>query len=167
MPVRIGPFKVQGIFLKRQHEVSEIFARINCVELLGTEQIWEKILTGPNRKNFQLLLRAHSIVFTEKLIGGLRPLALAAMGTDQFLEMKEDIAMRVIEKLPEIIGLSYDYTTEALDIQTTIRERMQAMSPVDFEGVLHPAFEEDEMTLIMVGGFLGLLVGVIQIFIFM
>lgn len=94
-------------------------------------------------------------------------MALAAMGTDQFLEMKEDIAMRVIEKLPEIIGLSYDYTTEALDIQTTIRERMQAMSPVDFEGVLHPAFEEDEMTLIMVGGFLGLLVGVIQIFIFM
>lgn len=165
-PIKIGPMQIQGIFLKRQDEVSETFARINCVELLGTEEMWEAILTGPNRKNFQLMLRAHSIVFTEKLIGGLRTLALAAMGHEQFLLMKEDIAMKIIEKLPNIIGLSYDYTTEALDLERTLRDRMQALSAVDFEGVLHPAFEEDEMTLIMVGGVLGMLVGVIQIFIF-
>lgn len=166
-PIRIGPIKVQGIFLKRQHEVSETFARINCVELLGTEQMWNAILNGPNRKNFQLMLRAHSIIFTEKLIGGLRPLAIAAMGNEQFVLMKEDIAMQIIEKLPHIIGLSYEYTTEALDMERTIRERMQSLSAVEFEGVLHPAFEEDETTLIMVGGVLGMLVGVIQIFIFM
>lgn len=166
-PVKLGPMIIQGIFLKRQNEVSETFARINCNELLGTEKIWEAILTGPNKKNFQLMLRAHSIVFTEKLIGGLKPLALAAMGNDQFQLMKEDIAMNVIAKLPNLIGCSYDYTTEALDLENTIRTRMQALSPRDFEGVLHPAFEEDEMTLVMVGGVLGMLVGVIQIFIFM
>jgi uncharacterized membrane protein YheB (UPF0754 family) len=166
-PVKLGPIIIQGIFLKRQQEVSETFARINCNELLGTDKMWEAILTGPNKKNFQLMLRAHSIVFTEKLIGGLKPLALAAMGNDQFQLMKEDIAMNVIAKLPNLIGCSYDYTTEALDLENTIRTRMQALSPRDFEGVLHPAFEEDEMTLIMVGGVLGMLVGVIQIFIFM
>ena len=153
--------------MKRQREVSDTFARINCNELLSTDKIWEAILTGPNKKNFQLMLRAHSIVFTEKLIGGLKPLALAAMGNDQFQLMKEDIAMNVIAKLPALIGSSYDYTTEALDLENTIRTRMQALSPRDFEGVLHPAFEEDEMTLIMVGGVLGMLVGVVQIFIFM
>jgi len=165
-PIAIGPYKLQGLFLKRQNEVSEVFARINCVELLGTEQIWDAILTGPNRKNFQLLLRNHSIIFTEKLIGGLRPLALTAMGTEKFLLMKEDIATKVILKLPNIIGLSYDYTTEALQMETTIRTKMQGLGPAEFEGVLHPAFEEDEMTLIMVGGFLGMLVGIVQIGIF-
>mmetsp|Transcript_24038 Transcript_24038/g.36656 ORF Transcript_24038/g.36656 Transcript_24038/m.36656 type:complete len:414 (-) Transcript_24038:113-1354(-) len=161
-PKKIGPVIVQGLFLKRQKEVSETFARVICVELLDTEKMWEAILSGPRRKNFQLLLRAHSIVFTEKLIGGLRPLALAAMGSEQFAMMKEDIATKVIEKLPGIIGSSYDYTTEALDLEATIREEMQALSAERFEGVLHPAFEEDEMTLIMVGGFLGLIVGFIQ-----
>jgi len=165
-PTGIGRFKIQGLFLKRQNEVSETFARINCVELLGTEQIWNAILTGPNRKNFQILLRNHSLVFTEKLIGGLKPLALTAMGTEKFLLMKEDIATKVILKLPNIIGLSYDYTTKALDMETTIRTKMQDLGPAEFEGVLHPAFEEDEMTLIMVGGFLGMMVGFVQIGIF-
>lgn len=155
---------VQGIFLKRQHEVSETFARVNCIELLTTERMWDCILTGPKRKNFQLLLRAHSLVFTEKLIGGLRPLALAAMGADRFALMKEDIATKVIEKMPSIISLSYEYTTDALDLQNTIETSLKNLKPDEFEAVLHPAFEEDEMTLIMVGGVLGLLVGVAQIF---
>ena len=36
--------------------------------------------------------------------------------------------------------------------------------PAEFEGVLHPAFEEDEIQLILLGGVLGAAVGVIQIF---
>lgn len=164
-PVQIcGCINFQGLFLKRQKEVSETFARINCVELLNTETMWECILTGPNRGNFQALLRAHSIVFTENLIGGLRPFALAAMGAEGFAKMKEDVATKVIEKMPTIIPLTYDYTTEAMDMETTIRKSMQSLSSAEFEGVLHPAFEEDEMTLIFVGGFLGMLVGIVQIF---
>jgi hypothetical protein len=40
---------------------------------------------------------------------------------------------------------------------------MQKLSYAEFEGVLHPAFEEDEILLILVGGLLGLLVGGIQL----
>lgn len=166
-PIGCGPFQIQGLFLKRQKEVSETFARINCNQLLSTEKIWQAILTGPNRKNFQLLLRNHSLVFTEKLIGGLAPIARTALGVEKFALMKEDIATKVILELPNIIDMSYEYTTEALDMESTIREKMQGLSPAEFEGVLHPAFEEDEMTLIMVGGVLGMMVGIIQIFIFM
>ena len=34
----------------------------------------------------------------------------------------------------------------------------------EFERVLHPAFEEDELTLIVLGGVVGALVGILQIF---
>ena len=34
------------------------------------------------------------------------------------------------------------------------------------ESVLHPAFEEDEILLILVGGILGLLAGALQLLIF-
>ena len=165
-PRKCGPFQIHGIFLKRQNEVSETFARVNCKELLTTEKIWNSILTGPKSKNFQILLRAHSIVFTEKLIGGLRPIAMKTLGADKFTMMKEDVAEKVITMLPDIIDLSYLYTEEALDLERTIREKMKALSPADFEGVLHPAFEEDEMTLIIIGGILGMLVGVAQMYIF-
>jgi len=163
-PVKCGPITIHGIFLKRQDEVSETFSRVNCNELLTTERMWESILEGPKRKNFQVLLRAHSIVFTDKLIGGLKPIALRTMGMDQFAMMKEDVAAKVITMLPDIIDLSYDYTTTALDLERTICEKMKALTAEEFEGVLHPAFEEDEMTLIFIGGVLGMLVGIIQMF---
>eukprot|EP00588_Corethron_pennatum_P026768 CAMPEP_0194318598 /NCGR_PEP_ID=MMETSP0171-20130528/15188_1 /TAXON_ID=218684 /ORGANISM="Corethron pennatum, Strain L29A3" /LENGTH=74 /DNA_ID=CAMNT_0039075557 /DNA_START=1027 /DNA_END=1251 /DNA_ORIENTATION=+ len=60
-----------------------------------------------------------------------------------------------MEQIPEIIELSYDYTTEALGLQQTIRERMELLGYKDFERVLHPAFEEDEIILIVIGALLG------------
>jgi uncharacterized membrane protein YheB (UPF0754 family) len=143
--------------------VSETFARVNCVEILHTKAIWETILNGPRSKNFYAMLRAHSIVFTEKLVGGMKPIAITAMGSNQFSEMKEEIAQMIADKLPSVMPHSYQYTTEALDMETTIRERMQKLSYPEFEGVLHPAFEEDEILLILVGGILGLCAGAIQV----
>lgn len=45
------------------------------------------------------------------------------------------------------------------------RQAMMALSSLEFEGVLHPVFEEDEVKLIVVGGTLGALVGVFQLFV--
>ena len=161
-----GNFYIQGLFLKRQVEVSSIYARVNCEEVLTTKAMWNFILNGPDRINFQTLLRAHSIVFTEKLVGGLRPFAIATLGVEGFATMKEAVAEKVIEAMPIIMPLTYDYTTKALDLENTIRKSMQALPPSEFESVLHPAFEEDEMTLIFVGGVLGMFVGLIQIGLF-
>jgi uncharacterized membrane protein YheB (UPF0754 family) len=78
--------------------------------------------------------------------------------------MKEDLAQKVVDRLPTIIDRSYEYTQAALDMENTLRTKMEALSPEDFEGVLHPAFEEDEIELIALGGALGLAVGIAQIF---
>ena len=164
-PVKLfGDRYIQGLFLKRQHEVAQNFAKVNCIELLNTETIWKFILNGSKKANFEALLRAHTIVFTEKLIGGLRPFAIAAMGTEGFAKMKEDVAEKVVSKIHTIIPLTYEYTTIALNLQNTIQTSMQNLPPEEFEAVLHPAFEEDEMTLVFVGGMLGMFVGIIQIF---
>lgn len=49
-------------------------------------------------------------------------------------------------------------------MEETVRTKMQELSASEFEGVLHPAFEEDEIQLIALGGLLGAMVGVIQLF---
>lgn len=49
-----------------------------------------------------------------------------------------------------------------LEIEQTLSVRMSAMTSVQFERVLHPIFEEDELTLILAGGGLGFLAGFIQ-----
>lgn len=74
------------------------------------------------------------------------------------------MAQKVIDNLPSIIDQSYEYSQMALDMETEIREKMSELPSKEFEGVLHPAFQEDELTLIFLGGLLGAFVGVIQLF---
>mmetsp|Transcript_14777 Transcript_14777/g.41835 ORF Transcript_14777/g.41835 Transcript_14777/m.41835 type:complete len:416 (+) Transcript_14777:274-1521(+) len=155
---------IHGIFLKRQAEVSETFARVICTEILHVRAMWDAIFTGPLHKNFFAMLRAHTLVFTDKMTAEIKPLAIAGMGSaDKFNQMKESIAQKVLEKLPDVIDASYEYTQQALDMEATIRTKMSAISSAEFEGVLHPAFQEDEIQLIALGGVLGAIVGVLQL----
>ncbi len=163
-PRKFMGYTIHGIFLQRQAEVSEVFARVIMTEILHVKAIWDAIFMGPLSVNFNAMLRAHTLVFVEKLVAEIKPLAIAAMGADQFARMKEDIAQKVIENLPNIIDNSYEYTQEALNMEETVRIRMQKLTPAEFEGVLHPAFEEDEIQLILLGGILGAIVGVIQLY---
>lgn len=77
----------------------------------------------------------------------------------------ENIATMVAEELPNNIKHLHDYTNEALDMEVTLRTRMAQLSPDKFEGVLHPAFQEDELKLILVGAALGVMVGFFQVFV--
>jgi uncharacterized membrane protein YheB (UPF0754 family) len=54
------------------------------------------------------------------------------------------------------------YTDEALDVENLLVEKMSGLSSVDFEGMLHPVFQEDEIILIAMGGFLGVVIGAVQ-----
>lgn len=163
-PKKIGPFIIHGLFLKRQKEVSETFARVISLEIIHTKAMWDAILQGPRSRNFFALLRTHTIIFTNKLIGQLQPIAVAAMGATKFADFKEDVATKVVDKFPSIIDLSYEYTTNSLNLEETIAERMKNLSCTEFEGVLHPAFQEDEWILVLSGGFLGCFAGVLQMF---
>jgi hypothetical protein len=56
------------------------------------------------------------------------------MGSQKFSEMKEEIAKQIADNLPSIMPHSYKYTTDALDMENTIREKMQNLSYPEFEG---------------------------------
>lgn len=163
-PVKVGPFTFLGLFLKRQKEVSSTYARIVSVEIVNIKAMWNAIFTGPKHGNFEAMLRAHTIVFTEKLVQGIKPLALVALGEETFRRLKEDVAQKVMTKIPDIIDDSYLYMTDKMDLESEIRQKMQNLSTADFESALHPAFEEDELLLIIVGAVLGMMVGIVQLF---
>ena len=56
----------------------------------------------------------------------------------------------------------HEYVDATLGLREEMTAKLKAMAPSDFERVLHPIFEEDEFTLIVAGGILGLLVGLAQ-----
>ena len=44
-------------------------------------------------------------------------------------------------------------------MKSTLKDELRKLTPAEFEQVLHPVFQEDELTLIVVGAVLGLAVG--------
>ena len=56
----------------------------------------------------------------------------------------------------------HPYVDKTLGLQNTLKTQMEKMTSVKFERVLHPIFEEDELTLIIAGGVLGFAAGLIQ-----
>ena len=69
---------------------------------------------------------------------------------------------RVCANLFSYLNDLHGYVDKVLEIEQTLCVRMSAMTSAQFERVLHPIFEEDELTLILAGGGLGFLAGFIQ-----
>jgi len=163
-PVRFcgGRIVAHGLFLKRQKEASSMFATKMVTSVLHSENIWKYMMTGPLAHEFEALLRKHTTEFTERMIGYSKPLVLMYVGAENFEKMKKDTADLTVNEIHNIIQFMHEYTDEALDLETEIRTKMQALPSDEFERVLHPVFEEDELKLILVGAFLGIAVGAIQ-----
>ena len=68
------------------------------------------------------------------------------------------------DEVPGILDGSFDYLDDRLQIEALMSEKMAQMTAEQFEGVLRPAFQADEKTLIAVGAVLGFLVGELQVF---
>jgi len=162
-----GCVTLHGSFLKRQKEVSETFANISAARLLTARNCWERILFGPRRDKMAAIVSRHVKRAVDDQVGFIRPLVPLLVGTDSFLAAKEQAAQLTFDELPNMVHSTYDYTTEAMKAEEQLRTRLQALPCADFEGVLHPVFEEDEWKLIAVGGLLGMWVGIFQaVFVF-
>ncbi len=163
-PVVICGIPFQGLFLTRQKEVSRIFSRICAAEVLYSEKMWGSVLDGPHTKEFTDLLRVNTCDFCDQMAGRLVDLVKMYVGEVEFGLLKQDIADQMVASMPEHIRYIHAYTDEALAIEDEMRNKMESLPPADFEQVLHPVFQEDEIKLIIIGAVLGVIVGLVQLF---
>ena len=69
----------------------------------------------------------------------------------------------VLERLPTTLVEAQDYAMSALDLETTIIDKMGQLTNEEYESILRPVFKDDEPTMIAVGAILGGVVGEIQV----
>jgi len=154
-PTKFGPFILQGQFLRRQKEVADAFSDFFANKILTSEKMWNSILTDPETTPaFRKLFGENLERFTTTITSGL--------GIKPKPEVFASAVSHAIETLPDHIGVLHSYVDEKLNLQETLRLSMERMSSVQFERVLHPIFEEDELTLILAGAALGFAAGLIQ-----
>jgi uncharacterized membrane protein YheB (UPF0754 family) len=159
----LGLFTWQGLFIKRRKEVAGEYGRLIAKEVLTPAAIIESILTGPMSDKLFAMVQRHVEKTIDENAGLARPLVVFAYGSNRYVEMKQLVAKRMIERLPEALKHVEKYAEDAMDIQSDLGEKMKQLSAEEFEGLLRPAFKQDEWILITVGAVLGAIVGELQV----
>ena len=163
-PVKIGPVTVQGLFMKRQNEVSEAYSKILADELLSAEKIFDFIIETKGLDLLSELSRKHIDELVDNSTGSTKKTFIKLAGGSQKYDRIKTLAAKMFaEVLPSSIKGMFEYADRTLQIGHTLENRLKSLSKRDFEDVLHPIFEEDEHILIIVGAVLGLVAGFIQL----
>jgi uncharacterized membrane protein YheB (UPF0754 family) len=165
-PFRVGPMLVHGLFFKRQKEISRDYARLIADEIVTPSNIIEAVLKGPYADRVFNMIAKHIKRTIDEQSGIARPFVAWTVGTKRYISMKEAAVGRIVAKLPETVRAIDSYAKEAMDLGNTLASRLEVLPPPEFEGMLRPAFKEDEWILIAVGAALGFLVGVGQVIAF-
>lgn len=164
-PKKFFGYEVHALFIKRQKEVATEYAKIVSEKILNSEQMWEHMLNENNGEKIWQLIHKHVEEGLEKQTATNESVLQLVIGGDKYEAIKSNLIQQLVAELPKSIHHMHETTNAAFDIETMMREKMTALSPEEFEGVLRPAFQEEEFTLILVGAVLGGLAGLVQLMI--
>lgn len=153
----IAQYSWQGGFMKRQDEVSEVFAEIVVKDLVTIENIMNEMMYGKHATQTRELMKSH---LYEMLNAPLVQTTLrVGLGRREFGQLKNTIIDKSITATMVPIRDPELNMSRAEKIFGLFRDRIRALSPHEFQNLLRPAFQEDELTLIILGGLTGFLAG--------
>ncbi len=163
-PVRyFGLFEWQGLFLKRRKEIAGDYGALIAKEILTPHNVINAVLRGPLSDRLFAMVQREVQHVLDQQTGVARPFVVLAVGSTRYQEMKRLVSEKIMERLPETMAYMENYAEDAMDIRNTMVTKMQELSAEEFEGLLRPAFEQDEWILIAVGAALGFGVGELQL----
>lgn len=162
-PVRFMGLTIQGRFFRRQNEIARGYAALISKQLLTPANLVEEMMHGPLAD--RLIEQIQKVVREnfEDTIGIAKPAVVWSMGPERYVEMRQFVVEKVIALIPKASKGFDQYAMEALDVQNTIVARMDELTPAQFEGLLRPAFKQDEWKIVACGAVLGFIIGEIQV----
>ena len=158
-----GFIPVHGVLHAERDNVTRDYARILANDLFSADVLLEAILQGPTSERIFAAIEREISAVLDAQVGFAQPLITFAIGTKRYRELKSTIARMVLDRLPDTMQEAKDYTAKTLDIENLIVDKMNKLSPAQYEAILRPVFKDDEMLMVTVGAVLGFLVGELQV----
>ena len=160
---RIGTYNIQGAFMKRQEEVSAVFASVVTEDLITLKSIMSEMMYGGKKEKTRRIVKRHINEIMETPL--VRTSLQLSLGPKEYAKLKTDLIDRSIEITMVPVSDPAFNASRAQKIYEMFRERIRDLTPQEFQNLLRPAFKEDEWILIVLGGVTGFLAGLIHLFV--
>jgi uncharacterized membrane protein YheB (UPF0754 family) len=163
---KYGPVRWKGLFIRRQPEVAEVYARIVADEILTVSEFGKELLSGPQADRTRALIEAAMHPAIDRAVGPARRAVRVAVGSREYEAIRHSFATEPIDRMMEPLTDPEFSREQSETMRKLITERMREMSPKDFGEMLRTATKEDEWLLLLHGAVLGLIGGFVHLGIF-
>ena len=162
----LGLFPFQGLFLRRQDEVADVYAKIIADDIVTLSNIGEDLLHGPRSDRTRQMIEAALRPAVDRAVGPARPAVRLAVGPREYDAIRESVATEAAEHTVTPLADPDFNRQQSPAVRELVAERMRKMSPADFSDMLRTAIRQDEWLLYLHGAVLGFGGGLIHLAIF-
>lgn len=162
-PIKVGPFNIQGLFIKRQNEAAETYSELVAGEIVTVGNIAENMLSGSKSDRTRKMITDALRPAVDEAVGVAGPLVRVTTGDREYEAIRESFANETIDYAFEPLQDPAFNERRSGPVQELIARRMKKLPPEDYCVMLRSAFKEDEWLLIGIGAVLGFVAGWIQL----
>jgi uncharacterized membrane protein YheB (UPF0754 family) len=160
-PKKIGPFILQGLFIKRQFEAAEQFSDVICDKVFTSDNFARHMSSGePRKKLIKIIdeqLEESMAIYEED------PMVAMLASPEKLAEAKQELKDRLHTSNFEDNEFSKNFSGDTQIIRKQIHEKLKELDESEFSDVLRPVFQKDEWKLLLTGGVLGGIIGFLQV----
>lgn len=163
-PIKIIGITFQGFFPKRQKQIAEKGAKLISEELLFFSDIKQKIADPKNIEQLMPYLETQIDHFLRVRLASEMPMISMFIG-DKTINQMKSIFIKELESLfPQIMQNYMEQLEKDLDLEKIILNKLSSFSSNTLYPVLHSTISKEFRSLQIIGGILGFLMGLLQVF---
>lgn len=160
-PTRVFFWRIQGLFLKRQPEISDVWSRLVAEELITVEKVADAMIHGEHGDRTRAIIQKHLRPLLDNSII-MKLTAQVTIGVSGYSDLKNAINIKSLNATHDVFCDPVFNRKRAPVVAGVLASQMKTLAPVEFQDILRPAFKEEEIKLMLVGGILGAVAGAIQ-----
>ncbi|ERP95248.1 hypothetical protein Q666_00680 [Marinobacter sp. ES-1] len=160
-PRRMLFWKFQGLFLQRQDEISEVWAQLVAEELITVEKVADAMINGRHGARTRSILQKHLRPMLDNSMV-MRLAAQVTVGMSGYTDLKRAMNDKAILATRDVFSDPEFNKERAPVVAGVLADQMKALKPEEFQEILRPAFREEEIQLMLIGGLFGAIAGFIQ-----
>ena len=165
-PHRIGPLKLQGLFIRRQPEVSDVYGEIIAEDIVTLGNIGDELLHGPSADRTRQMIEDSMRPAVDRAAGPARLALQVAIGRSEYENIRESVAAEAVDHTMTPLTDPEFNRRQSAAIREMISDRVRELSHADFSELLRSGMREDEWLLLLHGAVLGFVAGCIHLAIF-
>ena len=162
-PIKILGLTIHGIFPKNQRLIAEKLGQVVGKELLSFDEIEQKVTNPENLLKLRPDIEQHIDHFLRNKLKEVFPMLAMLIGEKTILQLKDAFLLELEILFPVLMKNYMIKLEEDLNLEKIVTEKVAAFSSEKLEDISNQITKKEFKFLEFIGGFFGLLIGIIQV----